>query len=158
MPSAARVAVTAAGQLVARPFASRARTQPPADRWASGAHFGRIDRQLNPPAPPLPSSRAAHSVTAATAQSVGSARKRRVPYNPGAARNRLAPAWRRDPPPFASTVALGAGGAAASAAPYRTVSRAAQAGVGVPMPARRGFTNSGICGAIHARLRARVLG
>ena len=71
---------------------------------------------------------------------------------------RLPAAFKRDPPPFASTMAFAGGVVNATAHPFRTVAAAAQDGVAVPMRARLGFTNGGICAAIHQRLRARVLG
>lgn len=149
--------MTPSGGLAAVPFPSAARP-PPADKHASAAAFGRINRSLNPPdRDRLPLSRASYSAVARTPQSAGAPGKLPTPYAPGALRSRLPVAFKRDPPPFASTLSFHAGLVNADAHAWRTVSGAAQAAAVAPRHVGV-LSNPGIQSEVNKRLAARVLG
>lgn len=123
-----------------------------------GIEYGGFDGvRANPPVPLVSVAGGDYTRRAVTSQSAGSVRKLAAKVTAGAGRSRLTPHFRRDPPPFTSTLALGGGVLNATPHPHRTTSAAAQAPARTPLYRRLGWTNAGTVAALTSRLKAGVL-
>lgn len=146
------------GVLVTVPF--KTSDKPFVTKHEPSELYGKISTIVNPPNKDrMPTTRFYHSKTAVTVVSAGSTVKRKVPFHPEAARNRLKNEPKRGPKPFAVTLKQEYGliNQKREGDRFMTMARVTQAPAAVPMERRLGFTNQGIISDIQVALHKTVL-
>jgi hypothetical protein len=136
------------GQLVAQPYPTSVKGgAPPFEP------FGKVNSILNPPnAERATHYSSTHNLVACTNQTAGTVKKRKVPYNMNAPRNRLLNPVKNESDPFNSHLDLNNGGISNSTVyPYRTISRTVQKPTEKAMETRIGWTNPDICAGLAQR-------
>ena len=115
--------------------------------------FGKVNSILNPPnAERATHYSSTHNLVACTNQTAGTVKKRKVPYNMNAPRNRLLNPVKNESDPFNSHLDLNNGGISNSTVyPYRTISRTVQKPTEKAMETRIGWTNPDICAGLAQR-------
>lgn len=146
------------GTVVAVPF--RTSSTPFVRTASAGELFGLHSRIINPPNAERHSShsKATHSKTAVTVQSAGTVKKTPVPYRPDAPRNTVNNPFKRDPPPFHSTLgfAFQKKGSAKPLRPYATIASETLGPSKVPLHERLGWQNAAVTTELAKRLHKKV--